>query len=95
MKNLAIKNQRDNFLAKYEDRGISAIPFIMEIEVGYEYNIEMIKKIYQKTTGHEMYHILYTKYFEGYPNHYILKDLYIINQETISRLNIDVSSLVR
>ena len=95
MKNLAIKNQRDNFLAKYEDRGISAIPFIMEIEVGYEYNIEMIKKIYQKTTGHEMNPILHTKYFEGYPNNKTLKEFYQINQETISRLNIDVSSLVK
>jgi hypothetical protein len=64
MKEMAIKNRRDNLLVKYEDRGISAIPFIMEIEDGDEYSMEMIKKIYQRTTGHEMSPILYTKYFK-------------------------------
>jgi hypothetical protein len=36
-----------------------------------------------------------TKYFEGYPNNYKLKDLYIINQEVINRLNIDINDLIK
>jgi hypothetical protein len=73
MKKIAIKNQRDNFLAKYEDNGISAIPFNMAIEVDTLYSIDEIKNIYQITTGHEMNPILHTKYFEGYPNNKTLK----------------------
>jgi hypothetical protein len=95
MKKIAIKNQRENFLAKYEDHGVSAIPFIMAIEVDTLYSINEIKNIYQRTTGHEMNPTLHNKYFDGYPDNKILKDLYKINQNELSRLNIDVSSLVR
>jgi hypothetical protein len=46
MKKLAIKKQRDNFLTKYEDFGISSIPFIMEIEADTLYSMDMFKVKY-------------------------------------------------
>jgi hypothetical protein len=66
----------------------------MEIDVDILYSTDFIKNIYQRTTGHEMNPNLDSKYFDGYPNHLILKDLYKINQEDIKRLNIDVNDLI-
>jgi hypothetical protein len=60
----------------------------MEIEDDTLYSMDMIKAIYQQSIGYEMNPILDTKYFEGYPNNYKLKDLYNINQEELNRLNI-------
>jgi hypothetical protein len=94
MKKIFIEKQRDNFFAKYEDYGISAIPFIMEIKEDVLYSLDEIKNIYQRTTGHVMNPILDTKYFDGYPNNRTLKNLYKINQKDIKRPNIDVSNLV-
>jgi hypothetical protein len=42
MKTLDVDNQRNNFLDKYDDKGINAIPFIMEIEDGVMYSTDKI-----------------------------------------------------
>jgi hypothetical protein len=45
MKKMFIEKQRNNFLAKYDDRGIGPIPFIMEIEDGLSYTMDEIKNL--------------------------------------------------
>jgi hypothetical protein len=66
----------------------------MEIEADTLYSIDVIKNIYQRTTGHEMNPNLHDKYFEGYPDNKTLNDLYKIDQEYLSKLNINVIELI-
>jgi hypothetical protein len=82
------------FLSEYNDSGIGRIPFIMKLKTDIDYDADTLIKIYNETIGYEPsemeFKMLSNKYFVGDFYRPKLNRSYVIEEENLKKLNIDV-----